>query len=100
MSPRHWKLPRKGGNGRRMWYAEDVAAAMEMLEDGCEPWAIAIAYGCSAERLQHALSRARKHGFDAFPLRANARVPRRLLKPPAVSGDAARRFLEQRTLTA
>lgn len=85
---------------RRRWYAEDVALAMEMLNDGCEAWAVAIAYGTTVDRLQHVLSQARKHGFDAFPLRASARPPRRLLKPPAVSGDAARRFLQQRTLTA
>ena len=95
-----WKIKRAGGRTRRMWYAEDISAAMEMLNEGCEPWAVAIAYGTTIDRLQHVLALARKQGLDGFPMRERERPPLRLLKPPAVSGEDSRRFLQQFVMTA
>ena len=83
----------------RRWYAEDIALAMEMIDAGQELWAVALAYGTSVEVLGHHLSRARRLGLAAFPLRSSVKV-RRLLKPPVVAGNDARRFCETLSLRA
>lgn len=83
----------------RRWYAEDIAAAMEMIEDGQEMWAVALAYGTTTENLGHHLSKARRLGLAAFPLRSSVKV-RRLLKPPSVAGNDARRFIGTLSLRA
>ena len=61
---------------RRRWFADDIAAAMELLEDDVPLWAIALVYGTTVENLGHNLSVARRLGISAFPLRSSIKVRR------------------------
>lgn len=88
---RHWS--------RRRWFAEDIAQAMELIEDDVPLWAVAVVFGTTAENLGHQLTKARRLGVEAFPLRSSIKV-RRLLKPPRVAGQDAGRFLRTLSLRA
>lgn len=54
----------------RRWYAEDVALAMEMQQDGVPLWVIALHYGTTLQVLGNVLSTARAHGMSRYPSRA------------------------------
>ena len=91
MIRRHWL--------KRRWFAEDIAAAMEMEDDGMPLWAIALAYSTTVENLGHQLTLARKHGFSGYPMRSSMKVFR-LLPPPHVAGQDSTRFLRTLSLRA
>ena len=54
---------------KRCWFAEDVADIFEMINCGLKYSIIAEAYNSSASVIGNIVSRARKHGFDAYPMR-------------------------------
>lgn len=52
----------------RVWYAEDVALLMEMMQDKTL-YECSLKFGVSVSVLQDMLSKARRGGFGAYPLR-------------------------------
>lgn len=54
----------------RSLYAQDIAIIMELDEAGQDRKDIAKYFRIAVGTVKHALCQARKHGFDAYPMRS------------------------------
>lgn len=55
----------------RKFFANDVALMIELSMSGLKSSLIGEYFDCSASTVRHAISNAKQHGFDAYPLRNN-----------------------------
>ena len=63
-------LPKKVFKKRRQMYADDIAHMMELRMLGFGFKTIARCFNTTAKCIESALTKARKHGFDAYPKRS------------------------------
>lgn len=66
--------PRPSVGKQRIYYAEDVANMMQLKESGLSNSEIALSYKSAAKTICDVMTKAKRLGFQAYPLRVAAKA--------------------------